>query len=176
MYQSFIPSFLPVMNSQQQLSAIYPDFGAMSQSVVFSTLEHWQNTSFFDRLADISYFVSVKDLQEIPADLHTSLSGSRIVLCVSDELCAEESNHAKLNDIVNNGLRIVTDQLNAQTELHWTDARHVAVDCTNGVPLSCRPWITRLSSGQHWAKQLVFDRVGASKASRLYFVFRRLCV
>jgi hypothetical protein len=81
MYQSFIPSFLPVMNSQQQLSAIYPDFGAMSQSVVFSTLEHWQNTSFFDRLADISYFVSVKDLQEIPADLH-SLSGSRIALRV----------------------------------------------------------------------------------------------
>lgn len=154
MYQSFIPSFLPVMNSQQQLSAIYLDFGAMSQSVVFSTLEHWQNTSFFDRLADISYFVSVKDLQEIPADLHTSLSGSRIVLCVSDELCAEESNHTKLNDIVNNGFRIVTDQLNTQTELLWTDARHVAVDCTNGVPLSCRPWITRLSSGQHWAKQL----------------------
>jgi hypothetical protein len=25
-----------------------------------------------------------------------------------------------LNDIVNNGFRIVTDQLNAQTELRWT--------------------------------------------------------
>jgi hypothetical protein len=59
MYQSFIPSFLPVMNSQQQLSAIYPDFGAIAERRI-CTLEHWQNTSFFDRLADISYFVSVK--------------------------------------------------------------------------------------------------------------------
>jgi len=154
MYLSSIPSFLPVMNSQQQLSAIYPDFGAMSQSVVFSTLEYWQSTSFFDKLADISYFVSVQDLQEIPADLHTSLSGSRIILCVPDELCAGESNHAKLNNIVKSGFRIVTDQLSAQTELRWTDARHVAIDCTNGVPFNCKPLITRLSGGQHWAKQI----------------------
>jgi hypothetical protein len=32
MYQSFIPSFLPVMNSQQQLAAIYPDFGEMNRA------------------------------------------------------------------------------------------------------------------------------------------------
>lgn len=154
MYQSPIPSFLPVMNSQQQLSAIYPDFGVSAQSAVFTTLEQWKEANFFDKLSDISYFISVADPQEIPADLHTSLPSSRIVFCVPEVLCVVESNQARLNNIISNGFRIVTDQFNSETELRWMDTRHIAVDCTNGVPLFCKPWITRLNNGQHWAKQL----------------------
>lgn len=154
MYQSTIPSFLPVMNSQQQLAAIYPDFGEIEQSAVFATLEQWQLRGIFDRLPDISYLISVQDPQQIPAELHTSLPTARIVLCVPEERCAIEPVQTGLNNIIRAGFRVVTDQFKAQAELYWGDTRHIGVDCANGVPLSCKPWMTRLNNGQHWAKHL----------------------
>jgi hypothetical protein len=106
------------MNSQQQLSAIYPDFGAMSQSVVFSA-GALADTSFFDRLADISYLFLLKIRRNSSRFAYQSvwLLGSYYA-CLMNGVPRVES--AKLNNIVNNGFRIVTDQLNAQTELRWT--------------------------------------------------------
>lgn len=154
MHPSSIPSFLPVMNSQQQLAAIYPDFGNIGQSAVFTRLEQWQEASYFDRLPDICYLISVTDLQQVPTDLHARLSGSKVILCVPEELSAVESDHVTLNNILGSGFRVVTDLFNAQPESCWMNARHIAVDCTNGVPSSCKTWMARLNNGRHWAKHL----------------------
>lgn len=151
---SGIPTFLPVTNSQQQLVAICPDFGSLESAVIFDTLQDWKSREFFEKLSSVQWLIGCPDLQGIPCDIHTRLPAAKIVLCIPEVLCGDLENQVRLRHFLANGFRVVADQFASPLNLIWSETKHIAIDCKDGVPFYSKSWTQKLSSGIHWAKNL----------------------
>src|SRR5450830_1391041 len=92
-----VPTFLPVMNVCQKLMAIQPDFGAMQTSEWIAVLQSWKEKEFFDTLGSIVWMLAVKDIHEVPTDLHTRLPASKFFFCIPDFFLPIKKNQPLLN-------------------------------------------------------------------------------
>ncbi|MFZ6847303.1 EAL and HDOD domain-containing protein [Undibacterium sp. RuRC25W] len=134
--------------------AIQPDFGAMQTSEWIAVLQSWKEKEFFDTLGSIVWMLAVKDIHEVPTDLHTRLPASKIFLCIPESVCATKENQTLLKHFTTNGFKILTDQFASSLELAWSETKYFAMDASNTLPFFAKSWTTRLASGQHWAKNI----------------------
>jgi len=151
---SGFPTFMPVMNALQRLVAIQPDFGNLPTNETIEILQSWKEREFFDKLSQNLWLLSFPDPQLIPVDLHTRLPAHRIFLCIPEAACANKENQSRLKHFSSNGFRIVADNFVSSLELAWNDTKYFAMDAKAGLPFYAKSWTTKLSSGQHWAKNI----------------------
>ncbi|MFZ6862669.1 EAL and HDOD domain-containing protein [Undibacterium sp. Ji67W] len=151
---SGFPTFMPVMNVLQRLIAIQPDFGTLPTNQLIEILQSWKESEFFEKLSQNLWLVSFPDPQLIPADLHTRLPANRICLLIPEAACANKENQSRLKHFSTNGFRIVADNFVSSLELAWIDTKYFAMDAKVGLPFYAKSWTNKLSSGQHWAKNI----------------------
>ncbi|MFZ6725663.1 EAL and HDOD domain-containing protein [Undibacterium sp. MH2W] len=149
-----VTTFLPVMNGLQKLTAIQPDFGSVPVSQVVATLQSWREKEFFDALGGVSWMITVNDLQALPTDLHTRIPAAKFFLCIPESICAAKDNQSLLKHFATNGFKILTDDFASSLELAWSDTKVFAMDASKALPFFAKSWTTRLSSGQHLAKNI----------------------
>ena len=149
-----VPTFIPVMNVLQKLTAIHPDFGSTPTIDVVAALQSWNEKEFFEELGSVVWLVSFADIQEIPADLHTRLPANKIFLCIPESVCADKANQTKLKHFASNGFRIVTDQFASSLELAWSETKYFALDASAGIPFFAKSWTSRLGTAPQWAKNI----------------------
>ena len=145
---------MPVMNALQRLVAIQPDFGDLPTNEIIDHLQSWKEREFFDKLPQNLWLISFPDPQLIPVDLHARLPAHRICFCIPEAACADKENQSRLKHFSTNGFRIVVDNFASSLELVWSDTKHFAMDASAGLPFYAKSWITKLNSGQHWAKKI----------------------
>ena len=149
-----IGSFLPVMNSKQQLLALQTDFADMPVSEVIGILQFLNEKEIFNRLPGITLLVSISDAAQIPADLDTRLPLARLILRISEANSQDKEVQVRLKHFCSRGAHIMIDDIQAPGNGLWDGAKLIAADCGKQVPAHVKPWLLRLHSGTHLALHL----------------------
>jgi EAL and modified HD-GYP domain-containing signal transduction protein len=149
-----ITTFLPVFNQQQQLLALSPDLAALDQDAAIAALQHWKQLELFEQLPTLNWMVYVRDLNQLPTDLHQRLPANKIMLCIPEQVCQEQELQTRLKHFARSGFRIYTDDFQSVSDLAWSDTKDIVIDGQAGVPFSAKLWMLRLPQGQHWAKNV----------------------
>lgn len=149
-----IGTFLPVMNSKQQLLALQADFGALPIGDVIALLQFLHEKEIFSRLSGISVLVRIADPLLVPADIDTRLPLARILFAVPVKAAEDKDVQTRLKYFNSHGARIIMDDLQAHDNAIWEGAKKISVDCSKDIPAHIKPLLLRLHGGDHLAQHL----------------------
>ncbi|MBC3880272.1 HDOD domain-containing protein [Undibacterium sp. LX40W] len=149
-----IVSFLPVVNSQQKLVALRPDFGDQTEDTYSYLLNVLQQVDFLERLAPLFIMLPVKHPRELPLDFAERDTSKHIALCIPELSCIDKEVGDKLEHFASLGMRILMDDFNSKASLIWPETKGIIVDCAQGIPSHIQPWLFSLQNNQHLAKNL----------------------
>lgn len=147
-----IGTFLPVMNSKQQLLALQADFGTLPVSEAIGILQFLQEKEIFSKLIGISVLIRVPDPVLVPADIDTRLPLARVLFSVPSRSADDKDRQSRLKYFSSHGARIVIDDI--ETNAIWEGASKISVDCSKGIPAHVKPLMIRLQGGNHIAQNL----------------------
>lgn len=147
-----IGTFLPVMNSKQQLLALQADFGALPVSEVIGILQFLQEKEIFAKLTGISVLIGVPDPVLVPADIDTRLPLARVLFSVPSRSTDDKDTQSRLKYFSSHGARVVIDDI--ETNAIWEGAKEISVDCSKDIPAHVKPLMIRLHGGNHIAQNL----------------------
>ena len=148
-----IGTFLPVMNSKQQVLALQADFGDQPVSEVIAILQFLNEKEVFSRLSGLTLLVRVSDIALIPADIDTRLPLTRLVLCVPEAKTQDQESQLRLKHFSSLGVHFMIDEFHGGNST-WDGVKKIAVDCGKGIPVSIKPWLSRLHGGNNLAQNL----------------------
>jgi EAL and modified HD-GYP domain-containing signal transduction protein len=149
-----IVSLLPVVNSQQKLVALRPDFGDQTEDTYNYLLNVLQQVDFLDRLSPLFVMLPVKQPKELPLDFAERESSKHLALCIPELTCMDKEVCQKLEHFAACGLRILMDDFSSKASLIWPETKGIIVDCAHGIPSHIQPWLFSLQNNQHLAKNL----------------------
>jgi len=147
-----IGTFLPVMNSKQQLLALQADFGALPVSEVIGILQFLQEKEIFSKLTGISVLIRVPDPVLVPADIDARLPLARVLFSVPSRSADDKDTQSRLKYFSSHGARVVIDDI--ETNAIWEGAKEINVDCSKDIPAHVKPFMIRLHGGNHIAQNL----------------------
>ncbi|MFZ6872684.1 HDOD domain-containing protein [Undibacterium sp. Di27W] len=149
-----IGTFLPVMNSKQQLLALQADFGVLPVSEVISLLQFLQEKEIFSKLTGISVLIRAADPVLVPSDIDTRLPLARLLLSVPAKATEDKEAQTRLKYFSSHGARIVIDEIEAYDNPIWEGAKKISADCSKDIPAQVKPLMIRLHGGNHIAHNL----------------------
>jgi EAL and modified HD-GYP domain-containing signal transduction protein len=149
-----VASFLPVVNSKQQLLAIHPDFAVKSTADVLELIQHLKSIDFFEALSSILILVPISDLDVLPVDLDERFPASKIVLCVPASILLSDQSHLKVKHFSAKGFSFLAEDTASMTPADWDGCRNISIDFHAGCPAFVKPVLLRLHSGQHLARNI----------------------
>lgn len=147
-----IGTFLPVMNSKQQLLALQADFGALPVSEVIGILQFLQEKEIFAKLTGISVLIGVPDPVLVPTDIDARLPLARVLFSVPSRSTDDKDTQSRLKYFSSHGARVVIDDI--ETNAIWEGAKEISVDCSKDIPAHVKPLMIRLHGGNHIAQNL----------------------
>ncbi len=149
-----IVSLLPVVNAQQKLVGLMPQFISGDHEAYSYLLKVLQQVDFLDRLSPLFLLLQIENPATLPNDFAERYAGKNIVLGIRESHLAEKEIQTKVAYFVEQGLRIIVDDFNSKASLVWSSTKGIMVDCSNGVPSHVQPWLFSLQNSQHVAKNL----------------------
>jgi EAL and modified HD-GYP domain-containing signal transduction protein len=149
-----IASFLPVVNSQQKLVALLPDFPERSDDAVTQLLTILSQSKGFERLSNLQFILPLTTPLVLPADFENRDYCKNLVLCFIEAECESKEAQQKLKYLSQTGVRMMMDDFNSKSSLIWSDTKGIAVNCELGIPAHVQPWIVSLHQSQHLARNL----------------------
>jgi EAL and modified HD-GYP domain-containing signal transduction protein len=163
-----IASLLPVVNSQQKLVALLPDFPECHDESRFQLTSLLAQLDSFERLSSLQLMLPLHSPLSLPPDFENRDYCKNLVLCFTESECESKEAQQKLKHLSQSGLRIMMDEFSSKSSLVWPDTKGVSVNCKAGIPAHIQPWIFSLQQSQHLAKNV--DTVFClSKAQELGF-------
>lgn len=149
-----IASLLPVVNSQQKLVALLPNFSAIRDEVSLQWLALLNQINGVERLANLQLMLPLRDPLRLPADVENREDAKNLILCFIEAECASKEAQQKLKHLSQSGVRVMMDEFSSKSSLLWAETKGVAVNCVNGVPAHAQPWLLSLQHSQHLAKNV----------------------
>jgi EAL and modified HD-GYP domain-containing signal transduction protein len=148
-------SFLPVVNSKQQLVAMRPDFAVKSTPDVLEVIQHLKSIDFFEALSSILILLPISDFDLLPVDLDERFPASKIILCVPVSKLLSDQGRLKVKHFSAKGFNILAEDTSSMTPADWDGCRNISIDFHSGCPAPIKPVLLRLHSGQHLARNIV---------------------
>lgn len=149
-----IASFLPVVNSQQKLVALLPDFPERSDDAVMQLLVILNQAKVFERLSNLQFILPLSTPLVLPSDFENRDYCKNLVLCFIEAECESKEAQQKLKHLSQAGVRMMMDDFNSKSSLIWPDTKGIAVNCQSGIPAHVQPWIVSLQQSQHLARNV----------------------
>ncbi|MBR7798918.1 EAL and HDOD domain-containing protein [Undibacterium fentianense] len=149
-----IAKVLPIVNSQQKLVGLYPQFSTSDDQTSLQFLAQMSTLGLFEKLPGLFLFIDIADPMSLPGDFEKREFAKSVVLCILESCCNTKESQQRLKHWQQSGVRIIVDDFQSKAQLLWADTRGIGVDCTNGVPFHVQPWLFSLQSSQHLAKNL----------------------
>lgn len=149
-----IVSLLPVVNSQQKLVALLPDFSVCSDESRFQLTSLLAQLESFERLSSLQLILPLHSPLSVPPDFENRDYCKNLVLCFTESECESKEAQQILKHLSQSGLRIMMDEFSSKSSLIWPDTKGVSVNCKAGIPAHVQPWIFSLQQSQHLAKNV----------------------
>lgn len=149
-----IVSLLPVVNAQQKLVGLTPQFLKGDQDSYSYLLSVLQQVDFLDRLSPLFLLLRVENPATLPNDFADRYLGKNLVLSIPEYHLADKELQTKVSHFCEQGMRVIVDDFDSKASLVWSGTKGIMVDCSNGVPSHVQPWLFSLQNSQHIAKNL----------------------
>lgn len=149
-----VASLLPIVNNQQKLVAILPDFLNQKDAESLQLLAVLQTEGFFNKLPQLPLFLRLSAPVQMPKDFLSDTNRHQLVLCIQESNCESEESHAQLKQLALGGYRIFVDDFDSKSSLLWELTKCLSVDCETGVSSHISSWLHRLQNYQHLARNL----------------------
>ncbi|WMW82245.1 HDOD domain-containing protein [Undibacterium cyanobacteriorum] len=149
-----IVSLLPVVNAQQKLVGLMPQFASGEVDSYAVLLNAFQQIDFFERLSPLFLLLRIEHPNTLPNDFPERVAGKNLMLLVPEHAIQDQEIQTKLNHFCHQGLRIIVDDFCSKASLVWPDTKGIMVDCHAGIPSHVQAWLFSLQNNQHLAKNL----------------------
>lgn len=149
-----VSSFLPIVNSKQQLVAIIPSFQNTSGADVLELAQYLKTQEYFDQLSSVSLFLPIVDPGALPSDLDARFPVAKVAFCVQEKYCADLETQGRLKYLASRGCRVIVDDFTSKGALVWEETKSISIDLQGGLPYFVKPWLFSLKSDLHLAKNI----------------------
>ena len=129
-----IASFLPVVNSQQKLVALLPDFPQRDDELSMQLLTALHHINGFERLSNLQLMIPLRNPLSLPSDFENRDYCKNVVLCFLEAECESKEAQQKLKHLNQSGVRLMMDEFSSKSSLIWPDTKSISVNCESGVP------------------------------------------
>jgi len=149
-----IASFLPVVNSQQKLVALLPDFPQRDDDLGMQLLTALHHINGFERLSNLQLMLPLRNPLSLLSDFENRDYCKNVVLCFLEAECESKEAQQKLKHLNQSGVRLMMDEFSSKSSLIWPDTKSISVNCESGVPAHAQAWVFSLQQSQHLAKNV----------------------
>jgi EAL and modified HD-GYP domain-containing signal transduction protein len=150
-----IASLLPVVDGQQRIVGVTPDFELKNNESVLQFLSLLQEKNVLAQWPSLLCFLHFDNVDDVPLNLAERFGVKQLVICITEATCGSKESHSRLTEFVNQGFRIIMDEFASRSSLLWPQTKGFAIHCEKGVPSYVLPWMFSLQNNQHWAKNVV---------------------
>ena len=147
-------ALMPIVNRTQHLVGLMPGEKYESNAELLLLLQNLSECGFFNMPAPVDLFLQIAEPGFLSDDLAQQVDASRVVLCIADAAFADVASHSKLKDLTSQGFRILIDDVSTKVSSAWHETMSVSVDCSAGIPIFARAWLSKHGGGLHLAKNV----------------------